>query len=187
MLLTLLEQPPRSSVGPYLSIKARVMYLRRTITSPDGGFHAVPVTIFSALSFQRLPSTFRRTDRASTAPVSKPMMCSSLPSDCPNQVAVRQRSSSFVRSAVWAGLHQIASTNIDMPAVYARPLSLECPVLASALGVTAQDPSTVSDQAWQQRKLGRDLQLCLLPQVDAKASHKPTEFLVHVLNRTHRW
>ena len=35
------------------------------------------MTIFSALSFQRLPPTFRRNDRANTAPVSHPMMYSS--------------------------------------------------------------------------------------------------------------
>ena len=73
------------------------------------------MTIFSAFSFQRLLSTFRRTDRASTAPVSKPMMCSSLRSDFPSQIAVRLRSSSFVRSAVLDSLHQIASPKIDKP------------------------------------------------------------------------
>ena len=78
-------------VGPYLSIKARVIYLLRTTTSPGRGFQGVRVTILSALSFQRLPSTFRRTDRASTASVTKPMMCSSLRSDFPSQIAVRQR------------------------------------------------------------------------------------------------
>ena len=89
------KQPPQSSVGPYLSIKARVMYLRRTTTSPGRASQGVPVTIFRALSFQRLPSTFRRTDRAKTAPVSKPMLCSSLRSDSPSQIAVRQWSSRF--------------------------------------------------------------------------------------------
>ena len=75
------------------------------------GLHGVPVTILSAVSFQRLPSTFRRTDRASSVPVSNPMMCSSLRSDFPSQIAVRQRSSSFVRSAVLGNLYQIASEN----------------------------------------------------------------------------
>ena len=65
------------------------------------GFQGVPVTICSTLSFQRLPSTFRRADRAKTAPFSNPMMCSSLLSDFPSQIAVRQRSSSSVRSGVW--------------------------------------------------------------------------------------
>ena len=109
------------------------MYRRLTTTSPGRGFQGVPVTIFSVLSFKRLPSTFRRTDRAKTAPVSNPMMCSSLRSDFTSQIAVRQRSSSFVRSAVLGSLYQIASPNIAMPAVYSRPWSLEYPVLPSAL------------------------------------------------------
>ena len=123
------RQPPEASVGPYLSIKARVMYLRRTTTSPGRKFQGVPVTIFSALSFQRLPSAFRRSDRASTAPVSKQMMCSSHRFVFASQIAVRQRSSSFVRSAVLGSLYLITSQNIEMPAVYSRPLSLEYPVL----------------------------------------------------------
>ena len=49
------------------------------LNDSDLSMQVVPVTILSAFSFQRLRSTFRRTDRASTAPVSKPMMCSSLP------------------------------------------------------------------------------------------------------------
>ena len=48
------------------------MYRRLATASPGRGFQVVPVTNFSALSFQRLPSTFRRTDRAKTAPVSNP-------------------------------------------------------------------------------------------------------------------
>ena len=40
---------------------------------------------------------------------------------------------SFVRSAVLGSLYQIASPNIDLPAVYSRPLSLEYPVLPSDL------------------------------------------------------
>ena len=161
------------------------MYLRRTTTSPGRGFQGVPVTIFSALSFHRSPSTSHRTDRAGTAPVSKPMMCSSLRCDFPSQIAVRQRSARFVRSAVLGSLYQIASPNIAVPAVYSRPLSLEYPVLPSAQ--TTQDPSTVSDQPWQQRTLILDLHLCFLLQVDAKASHKPTEFLINVLSEAHRW
>ena len=43
------------------------MYRRLVTTSPRRGFQGVPVTIFNALSFQRLPSTIRRTDRAKTA------------------------------------------------------------------------------------------------------------------------
>ena len=66
-----------------LSTKARVMYRRLATTSPGRGFQGVPMTIFSAFSFQRLPSTFRRSDRAKTAPFSNPMMCSSPLSDFP--------------------------------------------------------------------------------------------------------
>ena len=163
------SMPLQSSVGLYFSTKARVMYRRLTTTSPGRGFQGVPVTIFSALSFQRLPSTFRRTDRAETAPFSNPMMCSSLQSEFPSQIAVRQRSSSFVRSTVLGSLYQIASPN---PAV-------------SSQGGAAQDPSTVCDQPRQQWRLCRDLHLRFLSQVDAKTYHKSTEFLVHVLNRTH--
>ena len=94
--------------------KARVMYLRLTTTSPGREFNGVPATIFSALSFQRLPSNFRRTGRASTAPVSNPTLCSSLRSDFPSQITVRQRSSSFVRSAVLGSFFQIAFPNMDV-------------------------------------------------------------------------
>ena len=104
-----------------LSTKARVMYRRLATTSLGRRFQGVPLIIVSALSFQRMPSTFRRTDRAKTAPFSNPMMCSSLLSDFPSQIAVRQRSSSFVRSAVLGSLYQVASPNIAIPDVYSRP------------------------------------------------------------------
>ena len=82
------KHAPQSSVGPYLSTKARVMCRRLATTFPGRGFQGVPVTNFSAFSFQRLPSTFRRTGRAKIAPFSNPMTCSSLPSDFPSQIAV---------------------------------------------------------------------------------------------------
>ena len=63
------------------------MYRRLTTTSLGRGFQGVPLTIFNALSIQRLPSTFRRTDRAKTAPFSNPMICSSLLSDFTSQIA----------------------------------------------------------------------------------------------------
>ena len=135
------------------------MYRRLATTSLGRGFHAVPVTIFSALSFQRLPATFRRTPRAKTAPFSNPMMCSSSMSDFSSQIAVRQRLSCFVRSAVLGSLYHIVSPNIAMPDVYSRPLSREYPFRPSA---RAQDPSTMSDQPRQQWRPSRDLQLRFL-------------------------
>ena len=99
----------QSSVGPYLSTQSSCDVPSSRHHFSGANSQGVPVTIFSALSFQRLPSTFRRTDRAKTAPFSNPMTCSSLLSDFSSQIAVRQRSSSFVRSAVVGSLYQIAS------------------------------------------------------------------------------
>ena len=82
---------------------------------------------------QAIAFDLRRTGHAKTAQVSNPMMCSSLRSDFTSQIAVRQRSSSFVRSAVLGTLYPIVSQNIAMPAVYSRPCSLEYPVPPSAL------------------------------------------------------
>ena len=160
------------------------MFRRLATTSPRRGFQGVLVTNFSALSFQRLPSTFRRTDRAKTAPFSNPMMCSSILSDFPSQIAVRQRSSSFVRSAVLCSLYQIASPNVAMPDVYSRPLSREYPVLPSALTAKRLKIHPLSDQPRQQWRLSRYHHFRFFSQVDAKTSHKSTEFLFHVLNRT---
>ena len=146
MMLTLSEASAAVFGRTVSFVQSSCEYLRRNTTSPGRGFQGVPVTIFSAFSFQRLPSTFRRTDRTRTAPVSKPMMCSSLRSDFPSQISVRQQSSGFVRSAVLGSLYQIASPNIEK-AVYSR---LEYP--PSAVGShsdTAQDQSSMSDQPRQ--------------------------------------
>ena len=135
------KHPLMPSVGPYRSTNARVMYLRRTTTSLGRGCQGVLVTIFNAFSFQRLPSTFCRTERASTAPISRPMTCSSLRSDFPSQIAVRQRSSSFVRSAVLGSLYHVASQNIEMPAscVFASFESGVSRYFVGSHSVTAQD------------------------------------------------
>ena len=135
-------------------------------------FQGVPVTIFSALSFQRLPSTFRRTDRASTAPVSKPMMCSSLRSDFsqPDRSAP-----AVIEFREISGLGQLVPNRLSeyrYASCDSRPLSLEYPILPSAL--TA--PQCLPNHG---RRLSRDLHRAF-SQVDAKASHQPTEFLVHV-------
>ena len=109
------------------SMKARVMYLRRTTTSLGREFQRAPVTIFSVFSFQRLSSAFRRADSKGLQDDVVFMASVGLPS----QITVRQRSSSFVRPAVLGSLYPIASPNIAMPAVFA---SLASGVSRSAVG-----------------------------------------------------
>ena len=139
------------------------MYRRLATTSPGRGFQGFPVTIFSALSFQRFPSTFRRTDRAKTAPVSNPMMCSLLSVRLPQPY---RSALAIVEFREISGLGHLAPNRLSEYR-YARcvltPFESCVPSPAvSSHGLTAQDPYTVPDQPRQQWRLSRDLELRFL-------------------------
>ena len=153
------------------SMKARVMYLLRTTTSPGREVQGAPVTIFSVFSFELgfPPSGLQGSPRRCCV---HGFGWTSQPDHSPPTI-VELREAGGLGQLVPNRLTEYRHAGcIRVPCVWSIPF---CRRISQRLTI---HPHTVPDQQWRQRRLGRDLQLCLLPQVDAKASHKPTELFV---------